>query len=99
MSNKKMQIRQTLAALEAAKAAHAAACAARGAKYRHPVEITWRESYCCGPEYGCREWNTFWTSMPAAKKTPEARAAHAAWVALEAAKAAYRAAIAPAPAP
>jgi hypothetical protein len=91
----KQVIAAALANLNAAKAAHAAACAARGPGYRHRCEEHWYEVPCCGFGFPCRETRVSRSSMTAAHKSPEARAAHAAWRAVVAAKAAYRAAITP----
>jgi hypothetical protein len=95
MTDRKIEIAAALARLEAAKAAHAEACAARGAGYRHRCAESWYEVPCCGFGYPCRETRVSRRSLPAAEKSPAARAAHAAWREVIAAKAAYRAAILP----
>ena len=92
MSNKQ-NILNALANLEAAKAAHAAACAARGSHRRTrdqwSYKLHWYE--CCDV---CG-WVSRRRSLSCDERSPKARAAREAWRALVAAKAAYRAAIAP----
>ena len=90
---RKIEIAAALARLEAAKAAHLAACAARGSHRRT------RESWAYGLEhYECCDvcgWVARRRSLSCDERPPKARAARAAWREVVAAKAAYRAAILP----
>ncbi len=92
MTSRRIAIAHALETLNVARAAHAAACAARGAGYRHSQDWRFVEVPCvCGCER--IDLDVRRSSLPASRKSPEAQAARRAWLAVVAAKAAYRAAI------